>query len=62
MNKMLTDKHSLLTGLRKGKGDQDLEDIRTNLTSMLGNLRFQDGRSLEEMFRDYQKKEQDAKD
>lgn len=62
MNKMLTDKHSLLSELRKGKGDQDLEDIRTNLTSMLGNLRFQDGRSLEEMFRDYQKKEQEAKD
>ena len=44
MNKMLTDKHSLLTELRKGKGDQDLEDIRSNLTSLLGNLRFQDGR------------------
>lgn len=29
---------------------------------MLGNIRFQDGRSLEEMFRDYQKKEQEAKD
>jgi hypothetical protein len=32
MNKMLADKHSLLTELRKGKGDHDLEDIRTNLT------------------------------
>jgi len=61
MNKMLTDKHSLLSELRKGKGDQDLEDIRSNLTQMLGNLRFQDGRSLEEMFRDYQKKELEAK-
>lgn len=40
MKKMLQDKHSLLTELRKGKGDQDLEDIRSNLTSMLGNLRF----------------------
>jgi hypothetical protein len=29
---------------------------------MLGNLRFQDGRSLEELFRDYQKKEQEAKE
>jgi len=29
---------------------------------MLGNIRFQDGRSLEEIFRDYQKKEQEAKD
>ena len=32
MNKMLTDKHSLLSELRKGKGDQDLEDIRSSLT------------------------------
>ena len=33
MNKMLTDKHSLLSEpIRKGKGDQDLEDIRSSLT------------------------------
>jgi hypothetical protein len=56
MNKMLADKYSLLTHLRKGKGEQDLEEIRTNLTGILNNLRFQDGRSLEDLYKEFQQK------
>lgn len=51
MNKMLRDKHSLLRELRRGKGDVNLEEIRTGLLQMLSNLRFQDGRSLEEVYK-----------
>ena len=51
MNKMLKDKHSLLRELRKGKGDVNLEEIRSGLLQMLSNLRFQDGRSLEEVYK-----------
>ena len=40
MNKMLYDKHSLITELRRGHGDTNLEDIRSGLMQMLGNLRF----------------------
>jgi hypothetical protein len=40
MNKMLQDKHSLLRELRRGKGDTNLEDIRSGLLQMLSNLRF----------------------
>lgn len=40
MNKMLKDKHSLLRELRKGKGDVNLEEIRSGLLQMLSNLRF----------------------
>jgi len=52
MNKMLQDKHSLLRELRRGKGDTNLEDIRSGLLQMLSNLRFQDGRSLEEIYKE----------
>lgn len=31
MHKMLSDKHALLTELRKGKGDTNLEDIKSGL-------------------------------
>jgi len=31
MDKMLKDKHSLLKELRKGKGDVNLEDIRSGM-------------------------------
>lgn len=52
MNKMLADKHSLIGELRRGKGDTNLEDIRAGLLQMLSNLRFQDGRSLEELYKE----------
>lgn len=52
MNKMLFDKHSLIHELRKGKGDTNLEDIRSGLMQMLSNLRFSDGRSLEELYKE----------
>lgn len=52
MDKMLKDKNSLLYELRKGKGDVNLEDIRQGLLQMLSNLRFQDGRSLEEVYKE----------
>jgi len=52
MNKMLADKHSLINELRRGKGDTNLEDIRSGLMQMLSNLRFQDGRSLEELYKE----------
>lgn len=51
MNKMLKDKHSLLRELRKGKGDVNLEEIRSGMLQMLSNLRFQDGRSLEQVYK-----------
>lgn len=51
MDKMLKDKYSMLRELKKGKGDINLEDIRTGLLGMLSNLRFQDGRSLEEVYK-----------
>jgi len=41
----------MLRELKKGKGDINLEDIRTGLLGMLSNLRFQDGRSLEEVYK-----------
>lgn len=62
MNKMLADKYSLLTHLRKGKGEQDLEEIRTNLTGILNNLRFQDGRSLEDLYKEFQQKQLEAEE
>jgi hypothetical protein len=52
MNKMLYDKHSLIHELRKGKGDSNLEEIRTGLIQMLSNLRFSDGRSLEQLYKE----------
>lgn len=52
MNKMLFDKYSLLRELHRGKGDVNLEDIRTGLLTMLSNLRFADGRSLEELYKE----------
>jgi hypothetical protein len=57
MNKMLYDKHSLITELRRGHGDTNLEDIRSGLMQMLSNLRFQDGRSLEELYKEQQVQE-----
>jgi hypothetical protein len=51
IDKMLYDKHSLLRELRKGKGDINMEEIRAGLLQMLSNLRFQDGRSLEEVYK-----------
>lgn len=52
MNKMLFDKHSLIHELRKNHGDTNLEDIRSGLMQMLSNLRFSDGRSLEELYKE----------
>lgn len=58
MHKMLSDKHALLTELRKGKGDTNLEDIKSGLMQMLSNLRFQDGRSLQELYKEQIEKDQ----
>lgn len=49
MCKMLQDKYSLMNGLKKATGDVDLVDIKTKLLNMLQNLRFSDGRSLQEL-------------
>ena len=57
MEKMLKDKHSILRELRKGKGDTNLNDIKSGLMLMLSNLRFWDGRSLEEMYNEAMKQE-----
>lgn len=49
MYKMLQDKYSLMNGLKKATGDVDLIDIKAKLLNMLQNLRFSDGRSLQEL-------------
>ena len=49
MNKMLKDKYSLFNVLKEVKGDTDLQEIRTKLVNMLANLRFSDGRSLNDL-------------
>jgi hypothetical protein len=38
-----------MNGLKKATGDVDLVDIKTKLLNMLQNLRFSDGRSLQEL-------------
>jgi hypothetical protein len=50
MDKMLKDKYSILRELRKGQGDTNMNDIKSGLMLMLSNLRFWDGRSLEEIY------------
>jgi len=55
MNKMLKDKHSLLTALEKGKSKDDLDEIRNHLQDMLDNLRSSDGRSLREILEQMQR-------
>jgi len=49
MNKMLKDKYSVMKDLMKSGGDKDLTSIKNKVTSMLTNMRFQDGRSLQQV-------------
>jgi len=49
MNKMLKDKYSVLKDLAKSGADKDLTAIKQKVNSMLINMRFSDGRSLQEV-------------
>ena len=49
MNKMLKDKYSVIKDLARSGGDKDIEHIKARIKSMLSNLRFADGRSLQEV-------------
>jgi len=49
MNKMLKDKYSVMKDLMKSGGDKDITLIKNKVSSMLTNLRFTDGRSLQEV-------------
>ena len=49
MRKMLQDKYSLMNGLKKASGDTVLIEIKAKLLNMLQNLRFSDGRGLQEL-------------
>lgn len=65
MNKMLKDKYSVMKDLMKSGGDQDIVLIKQKVSSMLANLRFTDGRSLQEVVESMKMqeiiKEQEAK-
>lgn len=49
MNRMLKDKYSVMKDLQKSGAIKDLDDIKKKVASMLTNLRFSDGRSLEQV-------------
>lgn len=49
MNKMLKDKYSVMKDLIKSGGDKDLNHIKQKISSMLTNMRFHDGRSLQQV-------------
>ena len=49
MNKMLKNKYSVMKDLMKSGGDKDLTTIKQKINSMLTNMRFQDGRSLQQV-------------
>lgn len=49
MNRMLKNKYSVMTDLMKSGGDKDLNIIKQKINSMLTNMRFQDGRSLQQV-------------
>lgn len=49
MNAMLQNKYSLMNDLLKSGGDKDINIIKQKVSSMLTNLRFTDGRSLNEV-------------
>lgn len=49
MNKMLKDKYSVIKDLAKSGSDKDITVIQQKVSSMLNNLRFSDGRSLQEV-------------
>ena len=65
MNTMLKEKYSVLMDLLRSGGDKDLDVIKTKVNSMLFNLRFKDGRSLQEVLESKQMqlrlKEEEAK-
>ena len=58
MNRMLKDKYSVMKDLNKSGGDKDLEAIKKKINSMLGNLRFNDGRSLQEVLKNMEVQKQ----
>ena len=49
MNRMLKNKYSVMNDLMKSGGDKDLNVIKQKINSMLTNMRFQDGRSLQQV-------------
>ena len=49
MNQMLKNKYSVVSDLAKSGGDKDLTEIKIKVNSMLANMRFEDGRSLNEV-------------
>jgi hypothetical protein len=49
MNKMLKNKYSVIEDLKKYAADKDLDEIKRKVKSMLTNLRFNDGRSLNDV-------------
>jgi len=49
MNAMLKYKYSVIEDLKKYGSDKDVEEIKRKVKSMLTNLRFNDGRSLQDV-------------
>lgn len=58
MNRMLKDKYSVMKDLAKSGGDKDLEQIKNKVGSMMINLRFTDGRNLQEVLESFKMQQQ----
>lgn len=58
MNQMLKDKYSVIKDLAKSGSDKDITVIQQKVSSMLNNLRFSDGRSLQEVMESMKIQEQ----
>lgn len=58
MNRMLKDKYSVMKDLAKSGGDKDLTLIKQKVGSMMLNLRFTDGRNLQEVLESFKMQQQ----